>query len=134
MELETVDFQSVRSPYREARNKLIGWGVLMAAIYLVYFIVFPLIPTINQSSRVLEIEMMLRHGRRWFAPLYVVGLGALFYAFYRALRIVRELSQKDTEAAGSLRGWARGIGILCSVILIGLYPITALDVVLYVVR
>ena len=135
MELETiVHFQSGRSPYQEARNKLIGWGALMAVIYLVYLIFFPLIPTINHSNRVLEIEMMLRHGRRWFAPLYVVGLGALFYAFYRALRIVHTLSQKDPEAAGSLRVWVLGIGVLCSVILIGLYPITALDVVLYVVR
>ncbi|HJR81856.1 MAG TPA: hypothetical protein VJ821_17420, partial [Anaerolineales bacterium] len=130
---------AVRSPahtitYESARTELLGWGGLMAAIYLAYLLFFPLIPTIYLSDRVLEIEMMLREGRRWFAPIYVLGLGTLFYAFWRVLRIVHTLSKENPRAAKSLRIWVLGIGIVCSVVLIGLYPITALDVVLYVVR
>ncbi len=122
------------TPYEIARIKLLRWGALMVAIYLVYLIFFPLIPTIYHSDHVLEIEQMLRHGRKWFAPLYVLGLGMLFYAFWRELNIVHTLSKEDPEAAKSLRIWVLGIGVLCSIILIGLYPISALDVVLYVVR
>lgn len=106
----------------------------MAAIYVVYLVFFPLTPTIYHSDHILEIEQMLRNGRHWFAPLYVLGLGALFFAFWRVLNIVHALSKEDPEAAKSLRVWVLGIGILCGMILIGLYPITALDVALYVVR
>src|SRR5574341_692191 len=130
----TAQSQTDATPYEAARTQLIGWGASMVAIYVVYLIFFPLIPTIDRSSRVLEIEMMLRQGRQWFAPMYVLGLAALFYAFWRELKIVHALSKEDPEAAKSLRRWVLGIGVLCSLILIGLYPITALDVALYVVR
>jgi hypothetical protein len=117
-----------------ARTQLMGWGALMAAIYVIFVIVFPLIPTIYQTDHVLEIEQMLRHGRKWFAPVYVLSLLMLFYAFWRTLRIVHTLSKEDPRSAPSLRIWVLGIGVLCGIVLIGLYPITALDVVLYVVR
>lgn len=120
--------------YEGARIQLIGWGALMVLIYVVYLIVFPLIPTIYHSDHILEIEQMLRHGYKWFAPVYVLGLGALFYAFWRVLNIVHTLSKEDPASAASLRIWVLGIGALCGLILIGLYPITALDVALYVVR
>jgi len=106
----------------------------MLAIYAVYVIFFPLTPAIYQSDHILEIEQMLRHGRKWFAPLYVLGLGALFYAFWRLLNIVHTLSKEDPQAAKTLRIGVLGIGVLCSTVLLGLYPITALDVALYVVR
>lgn len=120
--------------FETARTQLIGWGALMAVIYVIFLIVFPLIPSIYQADHVLEIEQMLRHGRKWFAPFYILGLLTLFYAFWRVLKIVHTLSQNDPEAAKSLRIWVLGIGVLCGIVLIGLYPITALDVVLYVVR
>lgn len=106
----------------------------MAIIYALYLIFFPLVPTINQTGPALDLEMMLRHGRQWFAPLYVVTLCGLFYGFWRVLNVVHTVSKEDPKAAKSLRGWVLGIGVLCGVILIGLYPITALDVALYVVR
>lgn len=122
------------TPYEAARIRVIGWGMLMLAIYGVFVVVFPLTPTIHNSDHVLEIEQMLRHGRKWFAPLYVLGIGALFYAFWRQLKIVHWLSNQDPEAAKSLRFWVLGIGVLSGMLLVGLYPITALDVALYVVR
>jgi hypothetical protein len=122
------------TPYETAQAALIKWGALMLSIYVIYLLVFPLAPTIYQQDHVLEIEQMLRHGRKWFAPIYVLGLLTLFYAFWRVLHTVHTLSRDDPEASKSLRMWVLGIGVLCGVSLIGLYPITALDVVLYVVR
>lgn len=106
----------------------------MVAVYAVYLFFFPLFPTINQSKTVLDIEMILKNSRQWFAPLYVVGLGSLFFAYWRMTRIVHELSKEDPASTNSLRWWVLGIGIACALLLLGLYPITALDVVLYVVR
>lgn len=106
----------------------------MAAIYLVYVIFLPLFPTIDRSKSVLDIEMLLKNGRRWFALVYIAGLGILFFAYWRMLKIVHGFSREEPEAAKSLRIWVLGIGILCALPLLWLYPITALDVVLYVVR
>lgn len=130
----TARSRTIATPYESARAKLIRWGLIMAAIYAVYLVFFPLTPTIHQSDHILEIEQMLRDGRKWFAPFYVLGLVVLFYAFWCVLKIVHTLSKEDPEAAKSLRIWVLGIGVLCGMILIGLYPITALDVALYVVR
>lgn len=126
--------QMEATPYEVAQAALIKWGAFMLSIYVIYLLVFPLTPTIYREDHVLEIEQMLRHGRKEFAKFYVLGLFGLFYAYWRVLRTVHSLSREDPEAAKSLRVWVLGVGILCAITLIGLYPITALDVVLYVVR
>lgn len=120
--------------YEVAQAALVKWGALMFSIYVLYLLVFPLTPAIHQSDHVLEIEQLLRDGRKWFASLYVIGLGALFYAFWQILKTVHTFSIVAPQGAASLRIWVLGIGFLCGLVLIGLYPITALDVVLYVVR
>jgi hypothetical protein len=120
--------------YESAQAALVTWGMLMLSIYVIYLLVFPLTPTIHREDHVLEIEQMLRYGRKAFAPYYVLGLLTLFYAFLRVLKTVHTLSQDDPAAAKSLRVWVLGLGVLCGFLLIGLYPISALDVVLYVVR
>jgi hypothetical protein len=120
--------------FEAARIKLIRWGIVMIGIYMIYVLFFPLTPTIYRSDHILEIEQMLREGRKWFAAFYGIGLGLLFYAFWRIMNIVHSLSQEDVEAAKSLRAWVLGIGIFSGMVLVGLYPITALDVALYVVR
>lgn len=125
---------SASTSHASVRRRLIGLGALMAAIYLVYVLFFPLVPTIETSETVLDIEMQLRQGRRWFAPLYVLGLGLLFLAYLRTLKTVHTFSMENPQSSKDLMRWVLGIGILCGVILLGLYPITALDVVLYVVR
>ena len=130
----TARSQKTIASFEHARTRLMGWGVFMILIYVIFLFVFPLVPAMYQSERVLDIEMMLREGRKWFAPLYVLGLGGLFYAYWRVLNIVHSLSREDPEAAKPLRIWVLGIGVLSGLALIGLYPITALDVVLYVVR
>ena len=120
--------------FEAARIKLIRWGIVMIGIYMIYVLFFPLTPTIYGSDHILEIEQMLREGRKWFAAFYGIGLGLLFYAFWQNMNIIHSLSQKDAQAAKSLRAWVLGIGIFSGMVLIGLYPITALDVALYVVR
>lgn len=130
----TARSQVEATPYEVAQTSLIQWGALMLSIYVVYLLVFPLTSTIYQNDHVLEIEQMLRQGRKWFAPLYVMGLLTLFYSFWRVLNTVHTLSRDDYQASKSLRRWVLGIGTLCAASLIGLYPITALDVVLYAVR
>ena len=116
------------------RNQLLRWGIMMAVIYAIYLFIFPLFPVIDRSKTVLDIEMLLKNGKEWFAAVYIAGLGALFYSYWRVLKIVHAFSKEQPEAARSLRVWVLGIGIVCALPLIGLYPITALDVVLYVVR
>src|SRR5215212_1704947 len=123
---------STNTSYLSVRNRLLGWGVLMAAIYAIYLFFFPLFPKIHQADHVFDIEMLLKDGRKWFAPYYVVGLAALFLAYWRTLKIVHAFSKEQPESAKSLRLWVLGIGVICALVLIGLYPITALDVVLYV--
>src|ERR1041385_5843395 len=125
---------SANIPFISARNRLLGWGTLIAAIYLGYLLLFPLFPNIDKSKSVLDVEMMLKNGREWFALFYIFGLLATFYAYWRMMKIVHEYSKEEPEAANGLRLWVLGIGIVCALLLIGLYPITALDVVLYVVR
>jgi len=122
------------TPYVHTRTRVLAWGSLMGVIYAVYVIVFPLYPAIERRAALLDLESLLQNGRRWFAPLYVVGLLLLFIAFWQMLRIVHELSKQEPEGAGRLRIWVLAIGVVCGIILIGLYPITALDVALYVVR
>ena len=107
-------------PVISARKQLLLWGALMAAIYLVYLYFFPLFPLIESSKSVLDIEMILKHGQKWFAPLYALGLGVLFYAYWRMLKIVHAISKEQAEAARSLRYWVLGIGIVCALLLLWL--------------
>ena len=119
---------------RSVRLRLLRWGALIAAVYLSFVLFFPLVPTLYDSDRVLDIEMQLRDGERSIALIYVLGLLLLFIAYWRILKIIHTYSKENPASAGSLRTWVLGLGFLCGVLLIGLYPITALDVVLYVVR
>lgn len=116
------------------RAQLLRWGGISIAIYLIYLFAFPLKPYIQREGSMLDIEMILRNDVRWFIWVYIIGLLTLFYAFWRMVKIVHEFSKQNAEAANSLRKTILGISILCGVILLGLYPITAIDVALYVVR
>src|SRR5690349_1452549 len=105
--------------YLNARKQIIGWGAIMAVIYLIYLIVFPLIPDIYNSKTTLDIEMILkRNSERWFIWVYIIGLGILFYGYWRMLSIIHALSQSEPESAKALRKPILIIGILCGVILL----------------
>jgi hypothetical protein len=71
--------QTRPTSYELTQATLVKWGAFMFSIYVMYLLVFPLIPTIHQSDHVLEIEQMLCDGRKWFASLYTLRLGMLFF-------------------------------------------------------
>ena len=89
-----------------ARNRLLGWGMLMAIVYAVFLFFFPLFPNIHQPDRVFDIEMLLKDGRKWFAPYYVLGLAVLFLAYWRSLKIVHTLSKEHILMYYILWRWA----------------------------
>ena len=125
---------STNMSFMSVRNRLLRWGILMIAVYSLYLFFFPLLSNIDPDNRVFDIEILLRDGRKWFAALYVLGLGILFFAYSRMLTIVHALPKGKPDTEKLLSMWVLGIGITCALVLIRLYPITALDVVLYVVR
>ena len=75
----------------------------------------------NSIQTAFEADPLQRHGV--FGGVYLPHIRRAIYS-----------NLLSAAAAGRLRLWVLGIGLLCGVILIGLYPITALDVALYVVR
>lgn len=120
--------------YHAARTGLLFWGALMALIYLAIVDIFPLVPHIRQEGTMLDMEMILRDGNRGLIRVYMGGLALLFFAFWRMVRILHRFSKEFPERSNALRKYVLGIGIVCGVILLGLYPITALDVAVYFVN
>lgn len=118
---------------KTVRKQLLLWGGVSALIYFIYLIIFPLVPYIYVEGKMLDLEMILR-GMRWVIWIYIIGLALLFFAFWRIVRILHEFSKQNRAESKSLRKWVLGISITCGVILLGLYPITALDVAVYVVN
>lgn len=106
----------------------------MAFTYLAFVLIFPLMPHIYVKGKMLDMEIILRHGARTLIWVYILGLGFLFYAFWRILQILHDISKQFPDQAKRLRSLTLGIGLACGVILLGLYPITALDVSVYVVN
>lgn len=120
--------------YQNAQRKLIRWGAVTAGIYLAFVLIFPLFPHIYAEGKMLDLEIILRNGIRGLIWVYILGLGLLFYAFWHTVKTLHSLSKEFPAQATRLRKLTLGIGLLCGVILLGLYPITALDVSVYVVN
>jgi hypothetical protein len=115
----------------QTKKQIIQWGGITIFIYLIYVIAFPLIPYIYYGSLMLDMEMILRDQARWFIWGYMLGLLLLFFSFYKITKLAHEFSkQNETD---TLKKYILGIGIISGIILLFLYPITALDVALYVV-
>lgn len=106
----------------------------MAAIYLSFVLVFPLVPHIYRDGAMLDLELILRDGNRALVWVYIAGLGILFFAFWRVTRTLHRFSLRFPERGGDFRKLVLSISLLCGFILLGLYPITALDVAVYVVN
>lgn len=120
--------------YRAARMELIFWGAVMACIYLAFVVIYPLTPHIYKPGNMLDLEMILRDGNRALIKVYIAGLALLFFAFWRIVHTAHTFSKEYPEASKGLRKYILGIGIFCGLILLCLYPITALDVAVYVVN
>lgn len=120
--------------FNQAKKQISIWGGLTIFIYLIYVIAFPLIPYIYYEGKMLDLEMILRNGARWFIWVYMFGLLLLFFSFYKITKIVHEFSKKKSIDSNSLKKYILGIGIISGVILLFLYPITAIDIVVYVIN
>ena len=118
-----------------ARSRLIRLAALTLAIYAIFVIAFPLGPNVlrDGGGPASDLEMLMRPFR-WFAPLYVLGVIALYVLFWRAMRLAVRLAKESPKEAMRLRGLALGAGIVCGLVLLWLYPISAIDVLGYVVR
>ena len=130
----STDQTAENKALRHAFAALAGWGALSIAIYLAFILVFPLAPHIYQPGRMLDMEIILRDGNRALIWVYIIGLCMLFIAYWRMIHNVHSLSKENPEQAKQLRKYILAIGLFCGVILLGLYPITALDVSVYVVN
>ena len=119
---------------KDIHKEILRWGGLTIFIYLIYIIAFPLIPYIYFDGNILDIEMILRKNARWFIWVYMLGLLLLFYAFYKITKTVHEFSKQNPNQVNSLRKIILSIGITSSILLLWLYPITALDVAVYVIN
>jgi hypothetical protein len=122
------------SPRRSNLARLIILALGMLAIYIIITVFFPLAPNLVLGKPALDFEMMMRDGRRWFAPIYTVAMIALYVLFWLAMRTINTISKADPAGALRLRWPVLGTGVAYSLVLFWLYPITALDVLLYVVR
>lgn len=111
-----------------------GRGALMAFIYFSWVMIFPFLPgSIEGSEPMMNMESYIRQERYLLIP-FILGLAGVFYLYWSMIRIVHTFEKEYGDRENSLRLWIIGMGALSGVILIGLYPIGAIDVALYVIR
>lgn len=126
-------------------SQLIFIGLGMQVIYLIYVVAFPLIANTQKGGPAADLEILMRD-YRWFAAIYVAGLFLLYYLFWRAVKIgleIKSLALNTPSITGQVQGGFSGrhlkviilsFGLLFGFTLIWLYPITAYDLFLYVLR
>lgn len=120
--------------WRKDLVRLLGLALGMLAIYAAFTLFYPLVPNIIVGEPALDLEMLMSDGQRWLAPIYTVCVIALYVLFWQALRTVHTIDKENPGKALQLRWPVLGIGAGFSLVLLWLYPITALDLLLYVVR
>ena len=120
--------------------RLILIGLAMQLVYVVYVVAFPLISNTQAGGPAADLEILMR-GHRWFAPIYTIGVLLLYYLFWRAMRLIQNLSRLTAHAPRFTpdRTWPFKIvvlafGLLFGSTLVWLYPITANDLFRYVLR
>ncbi|HNB36877.1 MAG TPA: hypothetical protein PK414_11695 [Anaerolineales bacterium] len=126
--------QFAEQAYTDARKRLTVWGVATILIYLAFVLVYPLFPYIYREGKMLDLELILRNGPRILILVYLLGLMFLFYAFWSMVRILHRLSKEFPSEAARLRNLTLAIGVASGFILLWLYPVTALDVAVYVIN
>lgn len=109
------------------RLVLIGLGTQL--IYVVYIVAFPLLPNIEPNKAAADLEILMRGGYRWFAPVYVAGMLLLYYLFWLAVKTVSAAPNQQRLKLPVL-----AFGLLFGFTLTWLYPITAIDVFVYAIQ
>jgi hypothetical protein len=103
---------------------LLALGLLTTAIYAGLTFLFPFyVP--EGATRALDMEKLAR-GREWAGGFYVVGVLLAFGALALALHLVPRARRALLLVAG--------FGLLNALILVWLYPISAIDVFFYVLQ
>jgi hypothetical protein len=103
---------------------LLGLGLLTTAIYAGLTFLFPFdVPA--GATRALDMEQLAR-GREWVGGFYVVGILLAFGALAVALHVVKGARRPLRIVAG--------VGLLNALILVWLYPLSAIDVFFYVLQ
>ncbi len=130
-------FQTPTAPF--VRIFLIG--IVMQIIYVVYIVAFPLISNTQAGGPAADLEILMRD-YRWFAPFYVVGILLLYYLFWETMKVVSKVGAPGSASKGNIPQFSLNdprmiilvFGLLFGFTLIWLYPITAYDLFLYVLR
>jgi hypothetical protein len=103
---------------------LAGLGLLTAAFYAGIAYLFP-VTSAATATRGYDLEQLSR-GREWAAAFYAVGLLLVFGAFAVSFSVVKRVRRPLPLVVG--------FGLLFALILVWLYPITAIDVFYYVLQ
>lgn len=109
---------------RSPALQLVLLGATSELIYAGYAALYPL--TVHaHAGRPFDLEQLSR-ARPWAAGVYVVGLIALFAAFWAALQVVQQERVRLRLIVA--------FGLLFGLTLVWLYPVTATDLFQYVLR
>lgn len=103
---------------------LVGLGLLTTAIYATLIWLYPLTAAAG-ATKPFDFEKLSR-GREWAAGFYVVGILAAFATLAAAFFVVQRARRPVLTVAG--------FGLLNALLLVGLYPITAIDIFYYVLQ
>jgi hypothetical protein len=103
---------------------LVVLGAVTAAAYATIVYLFPL-SLASTAAQAYDLEQYAR-GREWAAGVYVVGLLVAFAAFAAALGVAGRARRALPIVLG--------FGLLFAVILLWIYPVTAIDIFYYVLQ
>jgi len=134
--------------------KLVFIGLATQIIYVIYIVAFPLISNTQKGGPAADLEILMRD-YRWFAPIYTIGILLLYYLFWQAMRVVSRVKCAASSAGQTpithyasrftlyasqfspisiLKILVLTFGLIFGFTLTWLYPITAYDLFLYVLR
>ncbi|MFC1936452.1 glycosyltransferase 87 family protein [Chloroflexota bacterium] len=103
------------------------------AIYLIFVYGYPLLPNILPHENPFDLEMLMSD-RRWFVFVYIGGLFGLYYLFWRSMRWLRRTAAENSNLLSGLKRFVLGGSLLYGIVLLFLYPVSAIDVLNYYVR
>jgi len=132
---EVPSANALRSRFLRDVFQLIVVGLAMEAVFVLYVVAYPLISNTQGADRIFDLEKLTR-GNQWFAAVYFVGMLLLFYLFWRAIRLAKDICRMSLCMSHDrvLKSLVLGFGLLFGFTLVWLYPVTANDLFRYVLR
>ena len=132
---EALSTDVLQSRFLRDVLQLIVVGLAMEAIYVLYVVAYPLASNTQGADRIYDLEKLTR-GNRWFAVVYFVGMLLLFYLFWRAIRLAKDICRSSLCVPHDrvLKSLILAFGLIFGFTLVWLYPVTANDLFRYVLR